>query len=256
MNELKFRLFSRPLVAAELLLASLLASVLGLASTFFVILVLNRYVAHGVDATLATLAVGVTMAVLFEFAFRQARFRIAQGLGRDKDENLLVGAFAVLTGARSQAIEAMAPGPRREAVAGAEVVQAAYAPANLCAVLDVPMALVFIGVLFLFDWALALIVCLFAAAVVGLSFLLHGALKNSIKETATATARRGGLIAAAIASGDTLRAFNGKDYLRRLWKGELDIMNGIRRRLVARQNLTQTGVQLVQGLMGVAIIAF
>ncbi len=256
MNELKFRLFGRPLVAVELLLASFLASVLGLASTFFVMLVLNRYVAHGVDATLATLTVGVTVAVLFEFAFRQARFRIAQSVGRDKDENLLVGAFAVLTGARSQAIEAIAPGPRREAVAGAEVVQNAYAPANLCATLDVPMALVFIGVLFLFDWALALIVCLFAAAAIGVSYLLHGALKNAIKETTLAAARRGGLIAAAIASGDTLRAFNGKEYLRRLWKGELEIMDKVRRRLTARQNLTQTAVALIQGLTGVAIIAF
>ena len=256
MNELKFRLFGRPMVAAELLLASLLASVLGLASTFFVMLVLNRYVAHGVDATLATLTVGVTVAVLFEFAFRQARFRIAQSIGRDKDENLLGGAFAVLTGARSQAIEAIAPGARREAVAGAEVVQAAYAPSNLCATLDVPMALVFIGVLFLFDWGLALIVCLFAGAVIGVSFLLHGALKSSVKDTVTASARRGGLIAAAIASGDTLRAFNGKDYLRRLWKGELEIMDKVRRRLTARQNLTQTTVQLTQGLMGVAVIAF
>ena len=255
MNELKFRLFGRPLVAAELLLASFLASVLGLASTFFVMLVLNRYVAHGVDATLATLTVGVTVAVLFEFAFRQARFRIAQSIGRDKDENLLVGAFAVLTGTRSQAIEAVAPGARREAVAGAEVVQNAYAPANLCAVLDVPMALVFIGVLFLFDWALALVACLFAGAAIGVSFLLHGALKNSIKETALAAARRGGLIAAAIASGDTLRAFNGKEYLRRLWKGELEIMDKARRRLTARQNLTQTAVALIQGLTGVAIIA-
>ncbi len=256
MNELKSRLFARPLVAAELLLASLLASVLGLASTFFVMLVLNRYVAHGVDATLATLTVGVTVAVLFEFAFRQARFRIAQGVGRDKDDNLLVGGFAVLTGARAQAIEAIPPGPRREAVVGAEAVQNAYAPANLCAVLDVPMALVFIGVLFLFDGGLALIVCLFAAAVVGVSFLLHGALKGAIKDAAGASARRGGLIAAAIASGDTLRAFNGQDYLRRLWKGELDVLATLRRRLTARQNLTQTSVQLAQGLMGVAIIAF
>ncbi|MBM3566919.1 MAG: ATP-binding cassette domain-containing protein, partial [Alphaproteobacteria bacterium] len=226
------------------------------ASTFFVMLVLNRYVAHGVDATLATLTVGVTLAVLFEFAFRQARFRIAQGVGRDKDENLLLGAFAVLTGARSQNLDAIPPGQRRETVAGVEVVQAAYAPANLCAVLDAPMALVFIGVLFLFDWALAVIVCLFAGAVIGISYWLHGALKGSVRETAAAAGRRGGLIAAAIASGDAIRAFNGKEYLRRLWKGEVGAMDTIRRRLTARQNLTQTAVALVQGLMGVAVIAF
>lgn len=256
MNELKARLFARPLVAVELLLASFLASVLGLASTFFVMLVLNRYVAQGVDATLATLTVGVTVAVLFEFAFRQARFRIAQGIGRAANENLLVGAFGVLTGARAQAIEAIPPGPRREAVAGAEVVQNAYAPANVCAMLDVPMALVFIGALFVLDAGIAAIVCLFAGAVLGVSYLLHGGLRGTTKDVAAAAGRRGGLIAAAIAAGDALRAFNGKEYLRRLWKGETETMDHLRRRLNARQNLAQTVVALIQGLMGVAVIAF
>ena len=99
---------------------------------------------------------------------------------------------------------------------------------------------------------IAAIVCLFAGAVLGVSYLLHGGLRGTTKGVAAAAGRRAaGLIAAAIAAGDdALRAFNGKEYLRRLWKGETETMDHLRRRLNVRQNLAQTVVALIQGLDG------
>ena len=100
MRELLNRFLARPGIATELLLASLLANVLALASPIFVIHVLNRYVAHGVDTTLATLTAGVLIAVVLEFGFRQVRLRLAQRLGARADHALSTGVFAVLTGAQ------------------------------------------------------------------------------------------------------------------------------------------------------------
>jgi len=77
MNELFARLKLRPAIFAEMIAASLLANILALASPLFVIQVLNRYVAHGVDATLATLAIGTIIAIALEFGFRQVRLRLA-----------------------------------------------------------------------------------------------------------------------------------------------------------------------------------
>ena len=256
MKELYARLFARPRVAAELIFASLLASVLGLSSAVFVMLVLSRYVAHGVDATLATLASGTVAAVLFEYGFRQARFRIAQGVGRGRDEGLAHGAFAALTGAKAQSVEAMPAGARREAVTGPDTAQTAFSAANLCAVLDVPLALVFLGALFLLDIGVALIACVFVGGVLAASYLLHGALRTMAKDTAIVAARRGGLIAAAIAGTDTLRAFNGQGYLRKLWRAETEIMERLRHAAASRQNLAQSLIQVAQGLLTVAVISY
>ena len=256
MKELYARLFARPRVAAELIFASLLASVLGLSSAVFVMLVLSRYVAHGVDATLATLASGTVAAVLFEYGFRQARFRIAQGVGRGRDEGLAHGAFAALTGAKAQSVEAMPAGARREAVTGTDTAQTAFSAANLCAVLDVPLALVFLGALFLLDIGVALIACVFVGGVLAASYLLHGALRTMAKDTAIVAARRGGLIAAAIAGTDTLRAFNGQGYLRKLWRSETEIMERLRHAAAGRQNLAQSLIQVAQGLLTVAVISY
>jgi ATP-binding cassette, subfamily C, bacterial LapB len=104
MIELLRRLFARPGLAAELLIASLFANALALASPLFVIQVLNRYVAHGVDSTLATLTAGVLAAVLLEFGFRQARARIARAISSEPDRHMAAAGFATLTGAKGAAL--------------------------------------------------------------------------------------------------------------------------------------------------------
>lgn len=256
MTELFARLFARPLVAAEILAASLLASLLGLSSAVFVMLVLNRYVAHGVDATLATLSAGVVLAILLEFGFRLARFRLARAVGRARDGTIATGAFGALTGAAAGSLDQMPPGARREAMAAVDSVAAAYSPANLCAVMDVPMALVFVAALFLLDPFIAAIACAFVVAALLLSLSLLSSLKGAAREASAAGARRAGLIGAASGAADTVRAFNARDYLRRLWQAEARALDALRRRVAGRQNLVQTLTQLAQGLMGVAVIAY
>lgn len=255
MNELLARLRARPGVAVELVVASLFASVLALASSIFVILVLNRYVAHGVDTTLATLTFGVILAIALEFGFRQVRLKLAQGLSLPKDRALGAAAFSVLTGAKAQAIDSLPPGLKREVVAGAETVQSAYSAPNLCALLDVPMALVFVAALFLLNWIIATVVSGFLVAAFALSLVLLASLKAPIKDLAAVAARRGGLIGTAIAAADTLRAFNSQGFLRRLWQTESKALEGLRTRIVGRQSLVQSVNTTAQALMSVAVTA-
>ena len=120
MKELFARLKSRPAIFAEMIAASLLANVLALATPLFVIQVLNRYIAHGVDATLATLAIGTVIAILLEFGFRQVRLRLAAAVNKTFDEGLTHSAFRVLTGAKAAAVDALPPGLRQQIVSGAD----------------------------------------------------------------------------------------------------------------------------------------
>ena len=87
MNELVRRLRQTPGLALEIGLASVFANILALAAPLFVIQVLNRYVAHGVDATLATLTTGVLLAISLEYAFRKIRMRLSQAVSAGTDTN-------------------------------------------------------------------------------------------------------------------------------------------------------------------------
>ncbi|MCT4656940.1 MAG: hypothetical protein N4A65_14115 [Cohaesibacter sp.] len=89
MKELLRRLFQSPRISLELLAISLVANLLALASPIFVMLVLGRYVTHGIDATLITLSFGMLLAIIMEFLFRLLRLRLARGLSVQANINLV-----------------------------------------------------------------------------------------------------------------------------------------------------------------------
>ena len=165
MKELFKRLLSTPGLAIELLVASLFINILALAQPMFVMQVLNRYVAHGVDATLMTLTSGVLIALVLEFAFRESRVHLARGVSILPDEKTAIDGYTVLTMSKTSSIEEIPPETRREIVNGAQTIENAYNANNITTMLDVPFSLVFVAALYFLQPMLALIVVGFLLAV-------------------------------------------------------------------------------------------
>ena len=65
-------------VATMLLISSLIIGLCALTPAFFVIVVLNKYLASGITATLVSLTIGAIIALAFEFVFRQNRATMMQ----------------------------------------------------------------------------------------------------------------------------------------------------------------------------------
>ena len=255
MRELLARLFSRPGLMAEMVAAALFANILALASPLFVIQVLNRYVAQGVDATLATLTAGVVAAIFLELGFRQIRMRLAGAINAPYDRKLAGAAFQTLTRTRIGAVDQLPSGVRQEMIAGAEKVQAAYSPSNVGAIMDVPFALLFIGVLYLLNSTLALVVIVFVSLGFLVSAIALTSLRGPSREMMAASGRRGGLIASAIHAGDTVRAFNAGGFMSRLWSEETGTFQRLARRVSQRQGFVQSLGMTIQAMMSMAVIA-
>ena len=255
MKELLARLKSRPAIFSEMIAASLLANILALATPLFVIQVLNRYIAHGVDATLATLAIGTVIAILLEFGFRQVRLRLAANVNAPFNRELTNSAFAVLTGAKSAAGEAMAAGLRQQIVSGADTIQTTYAAPNVAALFDVPFVLIFVAVLFLLSPTLAVIAAVFLVVVFAVALMTMATLRAPTRDMLTTGGRRGTLIGAAITAADTVRAFNAQNFINQQWRNESALFQKLYRIVMGRQGVVQTLSISAQGLMSVAVIA-
>ena len=255
MKELLARLKSRPAIFSEMIAASLLANILALATPLFVIQVLNRYIAHGVDATLATLAIGTVIAIVLEFGFRQVRLRLAASVNAPFNRELTNSAFAVLTGAKSAAGEAMAPGLRQQIVSGADTIQTTYAAPNVAALFDVPFVLIFVSVLFLLSPTLAVITAVFLVVVFAVALMTMATLRAPTRDMLTTGGRRGTLISAAITAADTVRAFNAQNFINQQWRNESALFQKLYRIVMGRQGVVQTLSISAQGLMSVAVIA-
>ncbi len=254
MKELLRRLFSRPGLAILLILAALFSNLLALAPSLFVIQVLNRYLAHGVDATLTTLAVGAVIAILLEMGFRRVRMRMANGFSAHQDERLSLAGYDVLSTASVGALATIPKGRKRSMVLGADTIRAAYSAANINAVLDLPFALLFIGVLYLLSPTLASI----AASMMALVFLVGVVtgiqLAAPTRELAGAATHRERLVAAVVEAEDTVRGFNTAPFLLQRWRNFVHTSFNYAHHIAGRQAKMHSFIQAGSGLMTIAIV--
>ncbi len=255
MKAILSRLAARPVLSAQILLASLVVNLLGLATTIYTIQVLNRYVAHGVDATLTTLTIGVVMALIFEGAFRLVRQRLAVAAVAKAEAALDEEALDTLVGTRPDALAAVPPRGRRDLLGGPELIRQGLAPTVITSVLDVPFALLFVGVLALLSPPLALTASVFLVFALVLGFGLQALMRRQAWQGREASARRDALGGAALRVAETVRAFGLGTPVSAAWRvASAQSMAG-RRHGVIWQGHGDALVRLLTGLMTVATTA-
>ena len=141
--------------AIMLSISSLIIAICALAPALFVIIVLNKYLASGVTATLISLAMGAILLLAFEFGFRQNRGGMIQQLNI-RIFTPLLNAYAKkikstqITGEQFKKLE----------VAGATI-KGATGSSITGWILDWPFVLAFLIVLLYINWTAALIAAIF-----------------------------------------------------------------------------------------------
>ncbi|CAA7615046.1 ATP-binding cassette domain-containing protein [Magnetospirillum sp. UT-4] len=248
-------LLTRPARLAELLAASLLINLLGLASTAFVMLVLARYIPYGVDATLATLTVGVVLAALLELGFREARRRLAAEALAPGHAARGSAAFAALLSVKAPVLDRVPHAIRLEMVRGAETVERTYNPANLASLLDVPFAAITVLVLMLISPALGLVSLAFIAAAAAFAWAGERWARRHLAAGLAAEAALGALTGHAAQASDGVRAFNAAGWLMRAWDRHRGEAADVRDRIAAGQGIAGSVTHLLTVLQGVAVIA-
>lgn len=246
---------AKPWLSFQVIVASLLANVLALASSIYVIQILNRFVTYGVTTTLVTLTVGVILAIVFELSFRWVRLQLAEGLSEEPDRNNSIGAFGLLTTARIEALSRVAPGERRTLVQGLEAVEQSLGPANFTALIDLPFSLVFLGTLYLLSTPLGIVVTLFMLMVITLGLISRFRLKPKTERLRELAGNAHALLGTASVAADSVRLFGGARRLVDDWTTLNDETQGLRRHVGKLQGITQTLGQSAQALMSVAVIA-
>lgn len=144
MNELLRRLSLCPRVAWEILAASFLSNLMSLASSIYVILVLNRYVGYGFDGTLYTLTIGALIASALGFAFGEVRNRLSGVVSQGPDDELAERTLAALARTRLSDLNRLPPVRHQEMLGALQMVRGSYDAATVSAILDAPFMLIFL----------------------------------------------------------------------------------------------------------------
>ncbi len=256
MKELLRRLSLCPRVSWEILAASLLANLMSLASSVYVILVLNRYVGYGFDGTLYTLTIGVLIASALGFAFGEVRTRLAGVVSQGPDEELEERSLAVVTRARLSDLNRFPPTRHQELLGAMGQVRTAFDAANVSAVLDAPFMLLFlIAIALISPWLMFITVfavCLSALfSVLGLRRAEADGLKLQ-RETHVHRAQ----LSSALSGAETVRAFSGGEFLRNVWRSKRESLGALRSLLARDQRKSRLRQESVAVFLRVFVYAF
>jgi ATP-binding cassette, subfamily C, bacterial LapB len=254
-GEIVARFRRSPGQATAILAATAMMSILGLASSLFVMQVLNRFITSGGSGTLLMLTVGAGLALAAEHQLRALRWRLAEDVAGDQDRRLATGLFGLMLTVRHKEQATSPPSVRLELMRGVENARRALGPAGLTLVADLPFSLLVLMVLLLLSPVLAGVTAAFCFAL-GLSAWLDQ--RRSREPTARLGRIAGetnGLIAAAIQAGETVRCFRARDFMMARWRAVDDRAVEPAQQVARLQLAGGATAQAMQGALAVAIVA-
>jgi len=254
MKELFQRFINHPKITLQLVITTFVIALLGLATSLFVIQVLNRYVSYGVNSTLTTLAVGTLIAVGFELTFRSLRSRLIITQNKEDNDQLSKVAFSTLLQTQQPSLDQVSFGQRHEVLRGVDSIRAITMPQNVAAVLDLPFSLLFVFVLWLLSPTLALVSI--SAMIISLlmAIIVQKSGKTDTKQVQEASAERSGVLGSAVSAAETIRVFNGSEFLSHAWVKCDSMVARLRGKLLLNRDTLQSKIGVVTSLQTVAII--
>jgi len=139
-----------------LLISSLIIGICALTPALFVIIVLNKYLASGITATLISLTAGAVLALGFEFTFRQNRSVMMQEFN-EKVYNPLLKAFTE----KLKTVQNLPTTEFKKLDGAGTLIKNMRTSSVTSWILDWPFVLSFLIVLIFINWTAAVITAIF-----------------------------------------------------------------------------------------------
>jgi ATP-binding cassette subfamily C protein LapB len=235
--------------------ASFVIAVLSLATSLFVIQVLNRFISHGINTTLLTLVTGTSIAILFELAFRSVRRRLIIIQNEEQNNKLSEGALFMLLQTKTPELDRVPIGQRQEVLRGIDILRAITSPQTIAAVLDLPFSFVFVFVLWLLSPPLALISLVFMSLILIISLVAQFSGRAVTKQAQERGADRSALLGSAITEAETVRAFNATQFFVGGWRKVDRMVSKLTGSIAESRDILQARIALLTGLQTMAIIS-
>ena len=255
MNEIFRRLNSNPSLFAKIIIASFFVNILALATPIYVIQVLQRYVAYGVNSTLITLVSGIIFVSVFEFFFRNIRHRMTREL---KSENTILAdkIMKKLVSIKSHYLNIQKNFRSDLITKNMNIVQNTLNATTTLVLIDVPFVIIFLIALFLIHYQLGIIVSLFIFVPFmimnyyrkRLSLLSQGSQNLSI-----GTSR---LHDNTISRFETVKYFNLVDAIKRAWASIVEKNINTKENLEALKNIITSFMSASTTFLTIVIIAW
>lgn len=198
-------------------LAALLINVLALASPLFTMNVYDRVVPNGAVSSLVALAIGLIIAILFDFVLRTVRSRIIDMTGKKIDVVLAANIFEHVQGVKL----AQRPGSvgiLANQMRDFDSVREFFTSGTVVSATDLMFALVFIAVLFMIAGPLAWIPLVVLPVMIVVGLLIQRPLDRAMRRLQAEFAARHGVLVEALSGMETIRAIGAEPRMQTAWE--------------------------------------
>ncbi|MFO7325973.1 MAG: type I secretion system permease/ATPase [Pseudomonadota bacterium] len=202
---------------AQVAVAALVINVLGLAISFFSMVVYDRVLPTNSTASLIALAVGVSIAIAFDFTVKTLRSSFIDGAGARVDvrigERLFDQILGMRLAARKDSVGSLA-GVMREMESLREVLTSA----TLAAVVDLPFVLFFLVVISFVGGPLAIVPAIAVPVVLALGLFVRPVLKEASATAFSEGRNKQGVLVETIGALELVKASGAARMMRRRWR--------------------------------------
>ena len=198
-------------------LAALLVNMLALAAPLFTMNVYDRVVPNGAIPSLVALAVGLGLAIVFDFIIRIVRSRIIDLTGKKIDVVLAANIFEHIL-ALKMANRPASVGILANQMRDFDSVREFFTSGTVVAATDLAFAIIFIGVLFIIAGPLAWIPLVMLPLVISTGFILQRPLDRAMKKLQAESAARHGVLIESLSGIETVRASGAESRMQTAWE--------------------------------------
>lgn len=198
-------------------LAAFIVNTLALASPLFTMNVYDRVVPNGATASLAALAIGLTIAILFDFVLRTVRSRIIDMTGKKIDVVLAANIFEHVQSVK-MAQRPASVGILANQMRDFDSVRDFFTSGTVVAATDLLFALLFVAVLFMIAGPLAWIPIVVLPVMIGVGLLIQQPLDRAMRRLQAESAARHGVLVEALAGMETVRAIGAEPRMQTAWE--------------------------------------
>ncbi|MHA7847651.1 type I secretion system permease/ATPase [Serratia sp. D1N4] len=236
-------------------LAALLANVLTLASTFFTMNVYDRVIPTQAYVTLWSLAIGVLIAIVFEFTSRQVRTYLIDVAGKKAD--LILGAklFRQVMAMRMES-KPQSTGSFANQLRDFEAVRDFVTSATLSTLSDLPFCILFMLIIYLIGGQLAIVPLIAIPIILLVSVCIQWPLSRYMGENIREISQKQGLLIETIEGLEALKAARGEGVMQKRWDdfSALAAASSMKTRYLS--SLTSNFVSFMQQITTVVIVVF
>ncbi len=236
-------------------LAALLANVLTLATTFFTMNVYDRVIPTQAYVTLWSLAIGVLIAIVFEFTSRQVRTYLIDVAGKKADLVLGAKLFRQVMAMRMES-KPQSTGSFANQLRDFEAVRDFVTSATLSTLSDLPFCILFMFVIYLIGGQLAIVPIAAVPIILAVSVLIQWPLSRYMNENIREISMKQGLLIETVEGLEALKAARGEGVMQKRWDdfSALAAASSMKTRYLS--SLTSNFVTFMQQVTTVVIVLY